>query len=116
MPALSGMPRSKRIEAQVNESLRPVHLELANESSQHSVPADSETHFKLLVVSDQFSGLSRVERQRKIYSLLDSEFKSGLHALTVKAMTPEEWQKNGAGDFISPECLGGSKHDGKFKN
>ena len=108
MPVRNGiMSRSNRIETRVKESLNPLHLELANESSQHSVPAGSETHFKLLVVSEQFGGLSRVERQRKVYSLLDSEFKSGLHALTVRAMTPEEWKKDGAGDFISPNCVKG---------
>lgn len=104
------MNRQNRIEAQVKESIKPLHLGLENESSHHSVPAGSETHFKLLVVSESFVGLTRVERQRKIYSLLDSEFKSGLHALTVRAMTPEEWEKNGAEGFISPECMGGSKH------
>jgi BolA protein len=67
----------------------------------------------MLIVSDQFEGLSRVERQRKIYSLLDNEFKNGLHALTIRALTPEEWQSLPTDSFVSPACLGGSKHDQK---
>jgi BolA-like protein 1 len=105
------MTRLNRIENQVREAIKPLHLEIENESSQHSVPTGSETHFKILIVSQLFLGLSRIERQRKVYSLLDSEFKSGLHALTVRALTPEEWEKDGADGFISPECRGGSKHD-----
>lgn len=103
------MNRFARIEAQVKENLSPLHLELINESSQHSVPPGSETHFKMLVVSNLFDGLSRVDRQRKVYSLLDAEFKTGLHALTVRAMTSVEWKNQGAVGFESPACMGGSK-------
>lgn len=103
------MNRFDRIKSQVSEVLNPVHLELVDESSQHSVPRGSESHFKLLVVSEQFKDLNRVERQRKVYSLLDGEFKNGLHALSLRALTPEEWQKTQEDEFQSPQCLGGSK-------
>lgn len=80
---------------------------LENESHTHSVPKGSETHFKLLIVSDQFIGLSKVARQRLVYSHLGAEFKSGLHALALRAVSFEE-RDNGQGEnFVSPECLGG---------
>jgi stress-induced morphogen len=103
------MNRSERITSQVKAALAPLHLELDNESHQHSGPG-SETHFKILVVASQFEGLSRVDRQRKVYSLLDQEFKSGLHALTLRALTPQEWEKQGGSGFVSPACAGGSKN------
>lgn len=103
------MSRSSRIQSRVTEALTPLHLEIENESSQHSVPANSETHFKILVVSEAFAGLSRVERQRKIHGLLEVEFKSGLHALTIRALTPQEWTPESAENFISPACQGGSQ-------
>ncbi len=100
------MNRFNRIQLLVQENLKPLHLELENESSQHSVPPGSETHFKLLVVAHDFQGLSRVDRQRLIHGLLDQEFKVGLHALTIRAMTPEEWEKQKPNSFVSPNCQG----------
>lgn len=100
------MNRFNRIQSLVQENLKPLHLELENESSQHSVPPGSETHFKLLVVAQDFQGLSRVDRQRLIHALLDQEFKVGLHALTIRALTPEEWEKQNPDSFVSPNCQG----------
>lgn len=102
--------RSERIEALLTSSLAPVHLEIENESHRHSVPANSETHFKVLVVSASFEGLSRIDRQRRVNELLKTELQNGLHALTQKALTPNEWvQQKQSLSFESPDCLGGSK-------
>lgn len=100
------MQRFHRIQSLVQDNLQPLHMELENESSQHSVPPGSETHFKILVVSDIFKTLSRVDRQRKVHALLAQEFKTGLHALTIRALTDEEWKKQGGASFVSPECQG----------
>lgn len=108
--------REIRMKTLLQRALQDAEVYLENESNMHSVPKDSETHFKLLIVSDKFVGLSKVARQRLVYSHLDSEFKSGLHALTLRAVSFEE-RKNGHGDhFVSPECLGGkaAKHETKF--
>lgn len=81
-----------------------------NESHHHNVPLNSETHFKVLLVSEKFSGLGRVARQRLVNEVLSEEFKTGLHALTQMTLTPEEYEeKKGSLQFVSPECLGGSK-------
>ncbi|MFV8259575.1 BolA family protein [Bdellovibrio bacteriovorus] len=106
------MSREKRIREILTQSLAPQELGVENESHMHSVPPNSETHFKVLVVSDSFEGKSRIDRQRMVNDLLKSELQTGLHALTQKALTPTEWatQKDTL-NFVSPECLGGSKHD-----
>jgi stress-induced morphogen len=104
--------RENRIKQKLQAAIQDAEVYLENESQNHSVPKGSETHFKLLIVSDQFTGLSKVARQRMVYSYLDSEFKSGLHALTIRAISFEE-RNNGQGEnFVSPECLGGkaAKH------
>ena len=98
------MNRFDRIQSLVQEHLKPLHFELENESSQHAVPVGSESHFKILVVSELFQDQSRVDRQKKVYGLLDQEFKSGLHALSLRALTPAEWQQQGVAGFISPDC------------
>jgi stress-induced morphogen len=78
---------------------------LENESSQHAVPAGSETHFKLLIVSNDFSGLSRIDRSRLVQSLFSEEFKSGLHALSIRAITQEEAAGGAKDGFVSPACM-----------
>jgi stress-induced morphogen len=63
-----------------------------------------ETHFKILAVSELFAGVSRLDRQRQIKDRLSDEFKSGLHALTIRALTPDEYDKGLAEGFVSPSC------------
>ena len=101
--------RHLRMEQILKEAINPRFLQIEDESHQHSGPL-SETHFKVLIVSEKFEGLSRVERQRLVNDLLKSEFSTGLHALTQRALTPQEWEtQQGQGQFQSPACLGGGK-------
>ena len=101
--------RQESIRTRLVSALEPLHLDVENESRMHSVPAGSETHFKVVVVSQAFAGLGALERHRRIHELLREELASGLHALTIRAMTPDEWAKQGDAGFRSPPCLGGSK-------
>jgi BolA-like protein 1 len=96
------------IEAKLGEALHPVHLEVINESSMHSVPPGSETHFKVLVVSPAFAGLGLVDRHRRVNEALRDELRGGVHALSIRALTPDQWGEGSPG-FVSPPCLGGSK-------
>ena len=102
------MSVEETIRRKIEEGLSPAHLEIANESHMHSVPKGSETHFKVVVVSSAFSGKSPVERHRAVNALLAAEFQSGLHALSLRTMTPEQWEAPPP-PLESPPCLGGSK-------
>lgn len=88
--------------------LNPVYLELENESHRHSVPEGSESHFRILVVSREFENMSRVDRQRFVYSLLQEEMRSGVHALSQRTYSPDEWDlalsKEGIVKMESPLC------------
>jgi stress-induced morphogen len=97
------MLRERRIEELLRGKLAPRHLEIQNESHNHSVKPGSETHFKIVVVSDAFQGLNRVARHRLVHTVLESELKSGLHALTSSMFTAEEWSV-GPTVLPSPEC------------
>ncbi len=103
--------RELRIQSILKLEIPGSKVFLENESMNHAVPKDSETHFKLLIVSDRFTGLTKVARQRMVYLCLDSEMKSGLHALAIRALTVDEWQRGLGRDFGSPECLGRNKTD-----
>ncbi len=99
------------IENKLRETFVPSLLEVLNESSMHGVPPGSETHFKVVLVSDAFEGKPLVERHRLVYAALADEMRSGVHALTITSRTPAEWEKSGA-PLASPPCLGGSKKSG----
>ena len=103
------MTRHQTIQEKLSLSLQPVHLDVENESHMHSVRPGSETHFKVLVVSAAFEGLGPVDRHRRVNEALAVELRSGLHALTIRALTPAQWSEQGAAGFQSPACLGGSK-------
>lgn len=96
----------QHLKQQLETSLNPTHLEVINESHQHSGPA-SESHFKLIVVSENFKDLKLIDRHRFINKLFTEELKD-IHALAMHTYTPDEWAlKKTAPD--SPKCAGGSK-------
>ncbi len=107
------MTRQEAIEQKLREVFAPELLEVENESHAHSVPRGSETHFKVVVVSRAFEGVSRVDRHRRVNAALADELASGLHALTITSRTPEEWASSGAVALQSPACLGGSKGEAR---
>jgi BolA family transcriptional regulator, general stress-responsive regulator len=101
--------RKTRIEAALAATFAPLHLEVQDESHMHSVPPGAESHFKVIVVSEDFGGTDLVARHRRVNALLGTEFQRGLHALSIYAWTPEEWYAKGGLAPASPPCLGGSK-------
>lgn len=103
------MSRKARIETKISAELTALHLEVVDESHMHSVPEGAESHFKVLVVSEQFIDKKLVARHRLLNALLADEFQSGLHALALHAWTPDEWFKKGGSAPASPQCMGGSK-------
>lgn len=53
-------------------------------------------HFQATIVSRDFAGLSRVQRQQRVNAILRERFDTGeLHALSMRTLTPEEWPGNG---------------------
>ncbi|UCV15857.1 BolA family protein [Quatrionicoccus australiensis] len=67
-------------------------LILAGMSCDHlSLDGDGQ-HFEALVVSAEFIGKNRVQRQQRVYQTLKEKLATGeLHALSFKTLTPEEW-------------------------
>jgi BolA protein len=74
--------------------LEPVRLDVINESEMHaghrSSPGTGESHFRVLVVSDKFTGQSRVARHRMVNQLVAEELAGGLHALALATYAPGE--------------------------
>ena len=97
------------ISDQIIQFFNPTLIQLENESHMHSGPS-TQSHFKLTVVSDAFSGLSKVKRHQKIYGLLDKAFADELHALSIYPYSESEWVSAKEKIRQSPNCMGGSKN------
>jgi BolA protein len=80
-------------------SFAPSELVVTDESARHAGHAGAqpggETHFDVRIVSASFDGVSRIERQRRVYAALAEELKSQVHALSLTTLTPSEvWQEH----------------------
>lgn len=97
----------KVIEQKLTEQFSPTHLEVINESYMHNVPEGSESHFKVVIVSNVFENKRLISRHRLVNNALATEFEQGLHALSMHTLTPSEWHEQALPD--SPKCMGGGK-------
>jgi len=95
------------------QRFNPDFLEVLNESHQHSVPPNSETHFKVVLVSPSFDGKRKVARHQQVYAALAAQLEGPVHALALHTYTPHEWQERQQAAPQSPDCLGGSKAESK---
>lgn len=96
-----------RIEQKLSKALSPEVLEILDETGNHNVPPDAESHFRVTVVADAFTGESLVARHRRVNRILADELAGDIHALALHTFTPGEWQARG-GTRESPPCLGGT--------
>lgn len=94
------------IRSKLQAALAVESMVIENESDQHSGPAGRESHFKITLVSEDFTGLMPVKRHQKIYALLAEEKAGPVHALALHLYTPQEWQAKNQQRPDSPNCLG----------
>lgn len=99
----------QQIEAQLAADFAPDFLEVANESHQHNVPPNSETHFRVVLVSKSFEGKRKVARHQAVYASVSEQLAGPVHALALHTYTPGEWLERAEAAPDSPQCLGGSK-------
>ena len=87
-------PVAREMIARLTAALNPTRITLEDQSSQHIGHAGhdprGESHFALVIESAAFAGLSRVERQRKVYAALGDLMHERVHALTIRAAAPGE--------------------------
>lgn len=55
------------------------------------VATDDNTHFQAVVVSDAFTGLRATARHQLVYRCLGELMGNEIHALSIRALTPDEW-------------------------
>jgi BolA protein len=86
--------RADRIRTALEAAFAPARVSVTDDSQRHAGHAGArpggETHYTVAVVSAAFAGQSRVARSRAVHAVLDAEFGTGLHALSLQLATPEE--------------------------
>jgi stress-induced morphogen len=91
---------------QITDALKPSSLEIHNDSSLHAHHqamagnTSRETHFRVVITSDAFTSKMQPARHRMVYALLKEEMAKdgGIHALQLRTRTPEEEQRQLAGE------------------
>lgn len=87
-------PMAAVIESKLREGLAPEYLEIRDDSAAHQGHSGwregGESHFDVVIVSQQFEGKSRVSRQRMVFALLKEEMTGQIHALSLQCKTPDE--------------------------
>ena len=85
---------AEAIRQKLHKALAPERLDVVDDSDKHAGHAGhregGESHFTVTIVSSAFTGLGRVERQRRINALLSEELAGPVHALSIKALAPGE--------------------------
>ena len=96
---MSEGPIATIMRGKLKAAFQPTRLELEDDSWRHAghhheggmdAKPGGESHFNLTIVSESFSGVGRVQRQRSVNAVLAEELAGPVHALSIKAQTPDE--------------------------
>jgi BolA protein len=85
--------RVARIRALLGEALQPQRLDVADDSHKHAGHAGArggQGHFSVDIVSAAFAGKLPLARHRMVYAALGGMMQSDIHALAIRARTPDE--------------------------
>jgi BolA family transcriptional regulator, general stress-responsive regulator len=85
--------RIAMIKSRLEQALSPSQIDITDDSHMHAGHAGAASgggHFSVTIVSDKFSGKSMIERHRAVYLALNDMMPAEIHALSIKALTPEE--------------------------
>lgn len=87
------MTMEQEIKVRLEKHFPNCDFEIVNQSHLHSGHAGSpntgQSHFHLTIVSDKFSGISRVKRHQMVYEIFDDLLKSDIHALALQLDVPK---------------------------
>ncbi|HET7396460.1 MAG TPA: BolA family protein [Gammaproteobacteria bacterium] len=83
--------RADRIRAELQQRLQPQSLEIVDDGARHIGHAhEGSGHFTVRIIATAFAGKPRLQRHRMVYEALETLMQGNIHALSIKAMTPEE--------------------------
>jgi acid stress-induced BolA-like protein IbaG/YrbA len=77
------MITSQQLQGWIQDGLACDHIQVRGDDGQH---------FEAVIVSSAFKGKMLVARQQMVYKTLGDKMRAEIHALSMKTLTPEEWQ------------------------
>ena len=86
----------EKLESRLREALEATHVEVIDESHLHAGHEGAKSgggHFRAVIVSSRFEGMSRVQAQQLVYSVVDDWMGKEIHALSMRTMVPGEWRE-----------------------
>ena len=90
------LKRKNTIENLILKNYKPKFFSVIDVSEQHrghqNFKEGIESHFEIIIVSENFTNLSRIERHRMVNQTLKEEFLSDLHSVVLKTYTSEEYK------------------------
>jgi BolA protein len=95
-------PIENKIINTLNDCMDIFSLKILNESFMHNVPEDAESHFKIVIVSNDFNNLSDIKRHKLVYKYLDT-IMDDIHAISIQSFNEDEFKLNPT-VLDSPEC------------
>ena len=86
--------RASRIREALEAAFPGASIAIEDDSHRHAGHSGArpggETHYSLVIVSPAFAGMARLARSRTVHAALAGEFEGGMHALSLRLLTPEE--------------------------
>ena len=82
-----------KIDKLLRDNLNVSKLIIRNDSNKHNVPLNSESHFSVQIVSDDFQELSQIQRHKIVYKVVEGIL-TEIHAFSIIAMTTSEFNEN----------------------
>lgn len=84
----------EKIEVIMRATLLATHVEIEDESWKHAghAAAGGGGHFQMTVISEKFEGVNLINRNRLVFDLLKEMMENEIHALSIRAKTPDEWK------------------------
>ena len=90
------LKRKNNIENLIIKNYKPEFYSVLDVSEQHrghqNFKENVESHFEIIIVSEKFKNLNRIERHRMVNQSLKEEFLSDLHSVIIKTYTIEEYR------------------------
>ncbi len=80
------LPTPEQIEGYIKQGITCTHIQVEGDGQ----------HFFATIVSPEFEGQRLVQRHQLVYAAMGDRMKAEVHALSIKAFTPEEFAKNSA--------------------
>lgn len=89
---MSAGERVEKIRLALTAGLAPVALQIRDDSARHAGHAGAREggHFSIVVVSEQFTGRTRMQRHQLVYAAVADLLRTDIHALSIQAQTPQE--------------------------